>query len=55
VGTEAGGQILEIAEAEGAGLLVAGAFGKSRLREFIFGGATRALLQAAKPSLFLAH
>ena len=39
----------------GAGLLVAGAFGHSRLREFIFGGTTRALLQAERPSLFLAH
>ena len=48
-------QILEIAQAEGAGLVVAGAFGQSRLREFIFGGTTRALLQAERPSLFLAH
>jgi hypothetical protein len=54
-GPDAGAQILEI-EAEGAGLIVAGAFGKSRLREFIFGGTTRALLHAADgPSLFLAH
>lgn len=50
----------EIAEellkaAETAGLLVAGAFGRSRLREFIFGGTTRALLHAERPSLFLAH
>jgi nucleotide-binding universal stress UspA family protein len=54
-GQETGHHILEVAEAEGAGLLVAGAFGKSRLREFIFGGTTRVLLQAARPSLFLAH
>jgi nucleotide-binding universal stress UspA family protein len=54
-GTEIGQHILEIAQAEDAGLIVAGAFGKSRLREFIFGGATRILLQADRPSLFLAH
>ena len=38
-----------------AGLIVAGAFGRSRLREFIFGGTTRALLGAERPCLFLAH
>lgn len=43
-----------VAEA-GAGLLVAGAFGRSRLREFIFGGTTRALIAADSPSLFTAH
>ncbi|NEX93063.1 universal stress protein [Caulobacter sp. 17J65-9] len=47
--------VLAVAEAENASLLVGGAFGHSRLREFIFGGATRAILQSAKPSLFLAH
>lgn len=56
---ERGGDIvealLEVVRAEGASLLVAGAFGRSRLREFIFGGATRAILHAAQPSLFLAH
>jgi nucleotide-binding universal stress UspA family protein len=54
-GQDAGAQILELAETEGASLIVAGAFGKSRLREFIFGGTTRALLHAERPSLFLAH
>src|SRR5690606_30884650 len=38
-----------------AGLMVSGASGRSRLREFIFGGTTRALLGADRPSLFLAH
>jgi nucleotide-binding universal stress UspA family protein len=47
--------ILQVASDEGAGLLVAGAFGRSRLREFIFGGTTRALLHADGPSLFVAH
>jgi nucleotide-binding universal stress UspA family protein len=54
-GPEAAAHILDIAHKEGAGLVVAGAFGHSRLREFIFGGATRAFLQADRPSLFLAH
>ena len=39
----------------GAGLLVAGAYGHPRLQEFIFGGATRAFLNADSPSLFLSH
>ena len=39
----------------GADLLVAGAFGHPRLREFIFGGATRTFLNADSPSLFLSH
>ena len=37
-------------------LLVAGAFGHSRLREFVFGGVTRSFLRATDgPSLLLAH
>lgn len=47
--------LVKAAHDEGAGLLVAGAFGRSRLREFVFGGTTRALLHAERPSLFLAH
>jgi nucleotide-binding universal stress UspA family protein len=54
-GADTAAAILELAGSAGAGLVVAGAFGRSRLREFIFGGATRVLLQAARPSLFLAH
>jgi nucleotide-binding universal stress UspA family protein len=52
---EAATLILEAARALGVGLLVAGAFGHPRLREFIFGGATRSLLAAEGPSLFLSH
>jgi len=48
-------RLLKAAESAGAGLLVAGAFGHPRLQEFIFGGATRAFLSAAGPSLFLSH
>ncbi|HEY3811808.1 MAG TPA: universal stress protein [Caulobacteraceae bacterium] len=53
--SDMGAALIAAAEREGAGLLVAGAFGRTRLREFIFGGATRALLHGDGPSLFLAH
>lgn len=39
----------------GADFLVAGAFGHSRLREFAFGGTTRALLQNSDMNLYMAH
>jgi nucleotide-binding universal stress UspA family protein len=52
---EAAGLILEAARGAEADLLVAGAFGHTRLREFIFGGTTRSLLAAQGPSLFLSH
>jgi len=49
--------LLKAAAAEQANLLVAGAFGHPRLQEFIFGGTTRSMLNAAAgaPSLFLSH
>jgi nucleotide-binding universal stress UspA family protein len=49
--------LLKAAIGVGANLLVAGAFGHPRLQEFIFGGTTRSLLNAAgdSPSLFLSH
>lgn len=47
--------ILELARENEADLVVAGAFGHARLREFIFGGVTRNLLHADGPSLFLSH
>ena len=53
--SDMGQALSQFANNEGAGLLVAGAFGRTRLREFIFGGATRALLHGDGPSLFLAH
>lgn len=52
---EAAGLLVEAAKEVGADLLVAGAFGHPRLREFIFGGTTRSLLMADGPSLFLSH
>ena len=47
--------LLKAAEAAGAEILVAGAFGHPRLQEFIFGGATRTFLNSERPSLFLSH
>lgn len=38
-----------------ADMIVMGAYGHSRLREAIFGGATREMLEEAKAPLFLAH
>jgi nucleotide-binding universal stress UspA family protein len=52
---EAAPAILAAAAKVGADILVAGAFGHPRLQEFIFGGATRTLLNAERPSLFLSH
>ena len=47
--------VLKAARDAGADVLVAGAFGHTRLREFMFGGATRAFLASDGPSLFLSH
>lgn len=47
--------LLQAAQEAGADVLVAGAFGHSRLQEFIFGGSTRTFLNADGPSLFLSH
>jgi nucleotide-binding universal stress UspA family protein len=53
---DAGPLLLEGARALGAGVLVAGAFGHPRFQQFIFGGATRTLMQTETgPSLFLSH
>ena len=54
-GGEVGAQLLKAATGLGASLFVAGAYGHPRLQEFIFGGATRAFLNAEGPSLFLSH
>ena len=39
----------------GAGMIVMGAYGHSRLREFLLGGVTRNLLRECGLPLFLAH
>lgn len=55
-GVEEGPALLAAAGQRDAGLFVAGAWGRSRLRETVFGGATRSFLRArAGPSLLLAH
>lgn len=52
----AGEAILKSCAAQGLGLLVAGAYGHSRARELVFGGATRTLVRAKDgPSLLMAH
>jgi len=54
-GHDAAPVLLDAARAARADLMVAGAFGHTRLREIVFGGATRALLHADGPSLYLSH
>jgi nucleotide-binding universal stress UspA family protein len=49
-----GRAILEIAEMQDAGLIVAGGYGHARLREWVFGGVTQELLSAPRPVL-LSH
>ena len=50
-----GDALMGVARRHGAGLLVAGAFGHSRYREFVLGGVTRSLLGASSTPLLLAH
>jgi nucleotide-binding universal stress UspA family protein len=47
--------LLGQAQELGAGMLVMGAFGRSRLRESLLGSTTKAILQRAQPLLFLHH
>jgi len=47
--------LLTLARQSGAGLIVAGAYGHSRYREWVLGGTTRALLSQAQIPLLLAH
>lgn len=52
---EAAQALLTLATEVGAELIVSGAFGHPRLREYVLGGATRNLLNADGPALFLSH
>jgi nucleotide-binding universal stress UspA family protein len=53
---DASSDILSACSALNVDLLVCGAFGHSRAREFIFGGVTRTLIKTTtSPSLFLCH
>ena len=54
-GREIGDCILEQSRQTGADLIVMGAFGHSRLREGIFGGTTRTLMQQTEQPVFMAH
>jgi nucleotide-binding universal stress UspA family protein len=48
-------QILDLAGDVGADLIVSGAYGHSRMREWFFGGATRDLLESSRACLFMSH
>jgi nucleotide-binding universal stress UspA family protein len=52
---KAGEALLAAAREAGAGLLVMGAYGKSRFSEWFFGGATRHVLEHATMPLFMRH
>ncbi len=48
-------QLVEEAAKAAADLLVMGAYGRSRMRETIFGGATRSVLNESALPLLMAH
>ncbi len=50
-----GDTLMALARTAGAGLVVAGAYGHSRYREWVLGGVTRELLERAPVPLLLAH
>ena len=54
-GQRPGEVILAEARAQGADLLIKGAYTQSRFRQMIFGGATQHILAAAELPVFLAH
>lgn len=54
-GTDAGSVLLRHAEEGGADLLVMGAYGRSKVREFILGGATATILSSTEIPVLLSH
>ena len=54
-GLDEGQALMRCAEDCGAGLIVMGAYGHSRLAEFIFGGATRFVLTRMNRPVLLSH
>jgi nucleotide-binding universal stress UspA family protein len=50
-----GDRLLDLADEEGAELIVAGAYGHSRFREWVLGGVTRDLLHRGRRCLLLSH
>jgi nucleotide-binding universal stress UspA family protein len=55
MGRSASAAILDEARVLGADLIVMGGYAHSRLRELVFGGATRELLRATTIPLLMAH
>ncbi|MDM5175665.1 universal stress protein [Massilia sp. DJPM01] len=54
-GDDDGESLLSFAAAKGADLIVMGAFGHSRFREFVLGGTTRTALRSSPIPLWMAH
>lgn len=54
-GSDAGQALLQRAGDTGAGLVVMGAYGHSRLREFVFGGATQFVLSRMTVPVLMSH
>jgi nucleotide-binding universal stress UspA family protein len=52
---EIGDALIRCARADGAGIIVMGAYGHTRAGEFLFGGVTRALLKQCPVPLVMAH
>jgi nucleotide-binding universal stress UspA family protein len=50
-----GAALMGLADDCGAGLMVTGAYGHGRYREWMLGGVTRELLERARIPLLLAH
>lgn len=50
-----GEALQQVAIERGAGLLVMGAYGHSRIREFVLGGATKSVLAARRLPIFMSH
>lgn len=53
--TSVAGEVLDLVSDIGADLIVSGAYGHSRMREWLFGGATRDLLETSGACLFMSH
>jgi len=49
------GALIRLAQEDGADLIVAGAYGQSRLGEWVFGGATRGLLSTSPICCLFSH
>ncbi len=54
-GADVGGLLVDETRAAGADLLVMGAYGHSRLREWVLGGATEEVLESARVPVLLSH